>query len=91
MGEMKKPDEHGIFVIQENEDYWSCGFGKCSRKPEFIIVEIFWRKKNAIEERKGACRECAIKWANKDNCESCLRRIAQTPTKESQAKGNSNG
>lgn len=66
---MKKPDQHGVF--KNTESHWSCNFGECDEKADFIIVEVFGQE----EERQGACKKHAREWAEKDNCESCLKRI----------------
>lgn len=75
---MKKPDQHGIFDITIDEGYWSCSFNNCSNKAEFKIREIYWGKINDKMTERGACRACATLWAEKDNCESCLRKIRKT-------------
>ena len=73
---MMKPDQHGIFNLSESESYWSCGFGKCPNKAEFKICEIYFGDTyKARMFEKGACKKCALKWAQKDNCQSCLRKI----------------
>lgn len=72
---MRKPDQHGVFKVPEDETHWSCGFGKCQAKADFIVLKIWHKKKGSEEKRMGACKKCAERWAAKDDCETCLRVI----------------